>query len=272
MPDDQLSKVEARKALSKVSMKPKEDPTVLIERLRMIEASYMESTMVIIDEAHMIAVVMDKTPAEYKSIIITEMKREGGGTLDDLEELLHQQWRALYGTKDDKAVKNSEDDDDDDDANDEVVLFAGTCFKCNKKGHRAADFQSGEQDMEVQKGSFKGSCFKCGKNGHRATDCWDDEKNASKRPKNWKHSTAHETGAAAVDNDKRIEYILHTIETERIFPTIVAALLGSERIEIPCEEVGESSPGNYEDVDDIGSEGESVVGGQYGSGSEPMFT
>jgi hypothetical protein len=113
MPDDQLSKVEARKALNKVSMKSKEDPTVLIEKLRMIKAMYMESTMVTIDETEMIAVVMDKTRADYKSILTTEIKRDGGGTLDDLEELLHLQWRALYGTKDDKAAKNGEDNDDD---------------------------------------------------------------------------------------------------------------------------------------------------------------
>jgi chromate transport protein ChrA len=63
MPDDQLSKVEARKSLNKVSMKSKEDPTDLIEKLRLLEAMYMESTMVTIDEDERIT-MMDKTRAE----------------------------------------------------------------------------------------------------------------------------------------------------------------------------------------------------------------
>jgi Zinc knuckle len=77
------------------------------------------------------------------------------------------------------------------------------------------DSRSGGHDKGGKKGSFKVSCFKCGKNGHRATDCWDDEKNASKAKYN------NETGAAAVDSDTKVEYLLNTVETEMTFPATV---------------------------------------------------
>lgn len=59
-PDDQLSRVEVRVAMNKVQMKAKEDPTVLIDQLKMIEAAYIESSVIKMDEADMIAILMER--------------------------------------------------------------------------------------------------------------------------------------------------------------------------------------------------------------------
>lgn len=126
--------------------------------------------------------------------------------MDDLEQLLHQQWRALYGAK----VSNHATHDNEDE--DEVALFSGTCFNCGETGHKKTDCKNPSKPKS-KKASFKGKCNRCGKQGHKAEDCWDDPKNAGKRPKNWKSKAANETGAAAIDVGPTVEYQLAEVDS-----------------------------------------------------------
>jgi hypothetical protein len=124
-PNDMMSKVELRQQLNKVVMKKGSSPAVLFETLAAIEDTYEGN----VDEAKLIAIVLDAATDKYQSVLTTEQSNRGLSlSLMDLELVMGQHYRKL--TKQ-KSKQNKEET--------EVLLagFQGACFACGKKGHRA---------------------------------------------------------------------------------------------------------------------------------------
>jgi hypothetical protein len=101
MPDDVMTHVELRSALWGVKLKGKrEDPSRLFEQLSTITNKYQHTTAAIVDN-ELLAVIMDKAPAEYKRVITSEQRSKGTNlSLDDLEEAIHQHWQLTGGKGD----------------------------------------------------------------------------------------------------------------------------------------------------------------------------
>jgi hypothetical protein len=71
----------------------------------------------------------------------------------------------------------------------------------------------------------KRKCFLCQKTGHLAKDCWEDNKNADKRPANWKSISdcGGEQGNVAVQGEDKVEFLLCRV-CQISFPTSVELL------------------------------------------------
>ena len=93
-----------------------------------------------------------------------------------------------------------------------LSAFKGTCYKCQKFGHKVSDCK-----MKIK---FKGNCNNCGKQGHKAVDCWEKEENKDKCPKGFKPQ--REKVAAATDSrdtDSRVKFLLYG-SPELSFPDV----------------------------------------------------
>jgi hypothetical protein len=116
------------------------------------------------------------------------------------------------------AGKHSKNDDD---GGNELSLaaFEGQCFKCGKKGHRAAACKNpansgggGGAGGGNRNPRFNGTCNVCGKHGHMLHNCWEKDGNKGKRPKGWS-SGEGETSNAAVDANSDVEMLLCHIDS-----------------------------------------------------------
>jgi hypothetical protein len=185
-PQDTITRVELRQKLNKISMSNGEDPARLFEKISQIENRYNTAAFSI-DEADLIAVVLDAAPSQYQAVLTMEQRRLGAAIkLNDLEMTMNQHWRQLR-----------QEDKHDEDTN-ELTLgaFHGQCFNCKKMGHRSdqcpekKNGSTGPQGPRGPRGGarggtgkrFGGKCFNCGKDGHRSLDCWQKEENKDKRP------------------------------------------------------------------------------------------
>jgi Zinc knuckle len=124
-PTDMMSIVEMRQKLNKVVMKKGSDPAILFETLAVIEDKYDGS----VDEADLIAIVLDAVTDEYQSVLMAEESAKGSKlTLIDLELIMGQHYRRLSKRKTGQQVEENE-----------VLLagFNGACFNCGKRGHKA---------------------------------------------------------------------------------------------------------------------------------------
>ena len=214
-PVDTISRVEMRVRLNQVSMKPNQDPKVLFDQLASIQNAYNDATRDI-DPDDLIAVVLEKAPKEYKSILTTEQRNKGTNlTLENLEEAMHDLYRAMNShcqpTNDNEVA---------------LVAFRGTCHYCKKPGHMARDCTVKRAALKKGTGTVKNlrPCKHCG-GKHMDNNCWELPQNASKRPAGWKSkkNSGTETGAAAIeDGGPQIELLLSSMDMT--FPNSQALL------------------------------------------------
>jgi hypothetical protein len=127
-----------------------------------------------VDEAELIAIVLDAATDKYQSVLTAEQSNRGLSlSLMDLELVMGQHYRNLTKQK----SKQNKDET-------EVLLagFQGAYFACGKKGHRANKCPTREmKEIKIEK-SVNKSCINCGKRGHLAKDCWFKNSNKGKRP------------------------------------------------------------------------------------------
>jgi hypothetical protein len=202
-PQDLVTRAELRNKLNNLSMADGDDPKVLFEEISTIENRYNIGTNRV-DEADLIALVMQKAPKMYKSVIAAQELRLGNRlTLTDLESAMDKLYRVM--------------DNDVEGSGNELQLnaFTGKCYKCGKAGHMRKDCYNNASDNG--NGKFNGKCFNCGKIGHRSADCWQKEENRHKRPEGYSTGeTNNETGQAAVDNGRRVEFLLCGMSKEDV--------------------------------------------------------
>jgi hypothetical protein len=195
-------------------MKKNDNPAVIFNRLSAIKNQYNTKAKKI-DEADLIAVVIDAAPESYQSVLTMEQMRLSDAiTLEDLNKAMNAHWRSIGGT-DSKGIEN-----------DEMVLgaFAGFCFECKKQGHKSHECPSKKEGGKSGGGGkwdskkFSGKCNHCGKEGHKSDACWKKEENKDKRPK-WlkeKDSTGGELANANVDGN---EFLLMASSPALSLPT-----------------------------------------------------
>ena len=76
-----------------------------------------------------------------------------------------------------------------------------------------------KQGPNEKSGSFGGTCYACNKRGHKADRCWELEKNADSRPDGWKSVKGKETAAVEilipnVDCLDGVEFLLGSMDLD----------------------------------------------------------
>ena len=210
-PKDLQTDVDKDTKLQEVSMKAREDPDNLFEQLAAISAWYDTATKKIA-ESSKIAIVLARSPEEYKSILSTEVTSKGNSLkLDDLQKVMKTYYRSKYGNShsNNGSVETSE-----------IVLVGMegvVCHKCKKKGHIAKFCPLN------RKGNGKGNgtgttnktdtvCSRCNKKGHEDKDCWDNPANAGKRPKWYKPKGEITTVGVTEEKGPNIEFVVASID------------------------------------------------------------
>ena len=115
--------------LNKIMMKKGLDLVTLFEQIAAVENRYNTVNKKIAQD-ELIAIVLDKSTMEYKSILTAEQRVKGTScTLEDLKSTMNQHWRQIGRSN--AAEKSNE-------ISLVAVNFNGICFKCGKKGHKAS--------------------------------------------------------------------------------------------------------------------------------------
>ena len=128
-PVDWISTVEAKTALRKVKMLSTDTPDDFVNKLSAMQNKYVKAGALTDDDLLTEAIV--KVPADYKSLVAGAVARLGAAlTLDDLREIMSQQYRMEHNTL--------RSDDDDEGEDDEAVLNSSdVCYNCGKPGHKS---------------------------------------------------------------------------------------------------------------------------------------
>ena len=182
-----MTEVELNRKLSELKMKDNENPGNLFTQIAAIRTWYSKD---IAEEKILPALIM-ALPQQYKWLATQYglLQSKGSGSdLEELEEALVAFWRSSYSNGSTSGGKASDDEMG-------LTSFEGTCYKCKEKGHKANTCPK-----NPTKKKFQGKCNLCGKLGHKKVNCFEDDKNASKRPKNWKSAIVKdEAGNVHVD-------------------------------------------------------------------------
>lgn len=157
-PRDRISLVEFGRRLSEVTMTDTDEPKVLFEQLASIRNMFKDAAFSIHDE-DLIAVVMEKAPRKYASVMTVVQATKGDNLcLQDISKVMNDLYRMdMSNLKlDNKETKK------------EVVLGAVDgikCYTCGKSGHKSYQCKSGKgnkQGEDAKKSKFKGTCNQCG--------------------------------------------------------------------------------------------------------------
>ena len=209
-PSDSVAVAEQTKSLFELKLGKNQDPEELGDLIAELETSFGCE----LAEKEKVAAVMKATQGRYADTILQETKRAGSAgedvTVDNLIEVMSERFRLTHG---DQQWNRS----DDDDRGKEVSLsstsgtFSGRCNRCRKfTGYMAKDCpckdKSGGSDIV---------CRLCKIRGHIERNCWEDEKNASKRPKNWK-SRLSDDDKETEANGADIEIMLSSVNVDAV--------------------------------------------------------
>jgi hypothetical protein len=221
-PKDLVSEIELRRALNGVLMKKEDDSALLFEQISAIENKF-NTVNYRIHKKDRIATILEKAPREYGTVLTVEQRSKGNNlTLEDLYDARSQLWKTLY--RDDTEVGEGA----------EIGLTSTesqlTCYRCKKRGHKAFQCpdkqKSGGPNNKNRGNKFTGKCNRCGKQGHRQEDCWEDDRNANKRPKNYRKSS----GPSEVNN---VEVVLCGLCKDE--DQVEVALIEQQTVEFPQE-------------------------------------
>ncbi len=126
-PVDRVAGVAMKRKMSNVKMCKFDKPSKLITQIKAIDMQFSGLSKQV-DEEDKIALVFEKAPKEYSTILaITEAEKGSRLTMKDLHRAMDTHYRIRYG--------DAEVEDD----GDELALsaFSGKCYKCGKTGHKA---------------------------------------------------------------------------------------------------------------------------------------
>lgn len=155
----------------------------MIEDIAAVKALAIQIKDTDLSSKDYVAQLVKQVPADYRGAV-HELVKSGSTDYDEYKDAL-ENYRDNFNLEGD-----DEDSDDDKEAETALTAFAGACFNCDKKGHRANKCPQKRTGNGRGQGKFKGKCNLCGKFGHIKADCWEDDANADKRPQNYKKGAA----------------------------------------------------------------------------------
>ncbi len=192
-PDDVMARVELRAQLAQIGMKhKKEDPTIMFEAISTVQNHY-QGTSIAIAKEELIAIVLDKSMPEYKSVITSEQRVKGTQvTLEDLQSAMYDYWRAMYGSTSESSNNSKE-----------ILLGnVSSIQEDNGPGEQGDNSTSGDGDNQRNNDGIK--CSYCKKKGHHEDKCWDKHLEKAPAWHGMKKQEGTEITASAIGKGKVI--------------------------------------------------------------------
>jgi len=206
-PKDAMSSVEMEDQLAKIKIGKNDDPLDIDDKMAEVQIQFG----CVLTEDQKLTWIIKIARGNYASEItnctkLYNMVHGRKPTPQEMLDTLHECWRVGGGKK-----------SDNDDSTETVLAapdgFAGTCYHCKQKGHKAnnpkcpkfnnnggGNGSGGGGSNNNGKKKFDKDCNNCGVKGHKKVDCWELESNAHKRPKNWKSKMSNNnTGATSIE-------------------------------------------------------------------------
>jgi len=147
------------------------DPSDLLEELAVIKHVFAQ-TKAKDTKINLIGDLYTAAHKEYIEIITMEELIPGDGLeLEHQEEVMGKMWRHSGGKPGNEPMKN-------------MNAFAGCCYECKEKGHRATHCPNKKVKKSDTGGTgrnFNGNCNQCGHQVHKKSECWDFPENEEKR-------------------------------------------------------------------------------------------
>ena len=179
MPQDTMTRIELRRMLNRVSMKPNGNPAGIFDQISAIKNRYGAAGQIGKDD--LIATVFSAASKEYASILQCEQRAQGTNlTLKHLESTMKEYWRSNKGDKPDRE----------NDKEMQLSGFGGLCYHCKQTGHKAHECpkktgnggnggnsgNSGNGNGKANgrangKGRFQGKCNNYVRQGHKVDGC-----------------------------------------------------------------------------------------------------
>ena len=167
---------------------PKENPTEWIEKLEynnervgMIEERYLKDDFLLI--THIFSLLPKE---EYQSYITTEKKDIKNLSMVTMKKSVLAHWKQFIKseTKEEDAFYGEQKKTSPKSSYGAKKKFKGTCRKCGKQGHKAADCRGDSSQGSGSGGSGGGdknknkdvTCYKCQEKGHYARECKNEKK------------------------------------------------------------------------------------------------
>ena len=178
-PQDNVTMLDAEKAIDDAKMKTGESPSDFHDRLCSIQPRYPNQ----LTDNSIRNAMMRKSSPQYRDVIIQSLKKPGISA-DELMEDMQHVYRTLQSLNFEDAAQDET----------EVALVQPTnrtrpgpprstndyqstmrCFICNQIGHKMQDCP-----MKHLRNTIK--CVHCGRTGHTHNRCWSLPENAANRP------------------------------------------------------------------------------------------
>ena len=205
MPKDEMAVAELMLGLFQLKLKPDQDPEELGDEMASLENMYACP----LENKDKVAALMAAAGSKYADVILQETKKlQARGetvTAEALIDAMSEKYRITHGVvSSGEAVEHFEKET----ALADIRTFAGLCYLCGQRGHRAKDCPNKKGDI---------LCELCGGKGHNKARCWEDEKNAKRRPKGWSSrlngSAGEESGGVLLCGETEI--LLSNVDEEQ---------------------------------------------------------
>lgn len=214
LPNDVTTEAEMERALERVTLRKKDNPTKILDNIAMIECKFNK----LVTDKKRRAIVMMAGSKDYTQVIgatnlLYKATKSRNATAEEICDEMKVVWRISGNDK--TSHYDIAEEREQDESETALGNFKGKCSKCHQVGHKAKDYpkkkQAGrtEEKAGASVEAKASKCHHCGKLGHDEKNCW--KKYPDQVPE-WAKAMKKRDKSAAATADTETELLLAAID------------------------------------------------------------